>query len=243
MKIACLLLFAHVLALPPGPGVLIACNTTQGSFKLEIISQWAPIGAARFLSMVSAGFFNTRVALFRVVPNFLVQFGVAGDPTVTKEWDEKPVLQDDRNVLGNDPFRRGMISFAGSGPNSRTTQMFIAFGDSTYLGHSPWETPFGRVIEGMDVIDRFYSGYGDLSVFGGKAPSSAEIERNGATWVSERFPKMDFIESCAVAEQPVDRSNSFARKFTIAVEIVAFIVIVIAVVCLVVGRGKKVRTR
>lgn len=169
---------------------------------IQVSPDWAPLGAERFLGMVQGGFFDTRVALFRVVKNFLVQFGVAGTPEMNREW-----LPSITGSLADDPhldlgtFERGMISFAGSGPNSRTTQMFIAFKDSQGLGGAPWETPFGKVVEGMEVVDQFYDSYGDLQVFGGNAPSGDKIRRQGVgPWLLENWPELDFIESCRVQQ-------------------------------------------
>jgi len=177
----------------------------------------------------------------------LVQFGVAGDPAVTKQWEENGAIQDDPNILGNEPFERGMISFAGSGPNSRTTQMFISFTDSSYLGHSPWETPFGRVVgDGMQTIDKFYSGYGDLPTFGGKGPNAFDIERKGAAWAAQNFPALDFIESCVVTPTVVTvgrDKNSLARQFTVSVLGFGVFVITLGLVCLFLRGRKKSRRR
>lgn len=158
----------------------VVCGTTQGNFTLHIYPDWAPLGASRFLDLVEDGFFNGAKGspLFRVIKDFLVQFGVAGDPEMDKKWLAKGNIPDDPRTL-HGTFERGMLSFAGGGKDSRSTQLFISYKDSTWLGNSPWETPFGKVVEGMEVVDRFYDGYGDLSDFGGTAPSAWDIQRRG----------------------------------------------------------------
>uniref|UniRef100_A0A7S1T0Y9 peptidylprolyl isomerase n=1 Tax=Tetraselmis chuii TaxID=63592 RepID=A0A7S1T0Y9_9CHLO len=176
----------------------VACETTAGKLTIEVHPEWAPLGAARFLELVESGFF-VDVALFRVVPNFLVQFGIAADPEVTKKWQSKGNIMDDPSI--GTPVKRGTIAFAGSGQNSRTTQMWIAFQDSAHLGKAFWETPFAQVTEGMDVVDRFYSGYGDMEAFGGHCPDSGKMSTLGNSYVKKEFPQMDYITSCRVLGQ------------------------------------------
>jgi peptidyl-prolyl cis-trans isomerase A (cyclophilin A) len=115
---------------------------------------WAPIGAARFLELVSTGYF-ADVALFRCIEGFICQFGIAGNPDVNKEWKEKGAITDDAHITTNNGhLSRGMLSFAGGGADSRTTQLFVALKDSNRLGDNPWETPIGEVVKGMDVSQR-----------------------------------------------------------------------------------------
>ena len=164
---------------------------------------WAPLGARRFLELVRSGFFSSSVALFRVVPNFLVQFGVAGDPGVTQRWRGLGAIADDPHWLRKgEKFERGWLSFAGSGANSRTTQMFITLKDSDFLGKAAWEVPFARVVRGMDVVDSWHSGYGEMEAFGGHAPDQHKIAERGVAYLRESFPDIDYITSCAVSEAP-----------------------------------------
>ena len=130
-----------------------------GSFVVEVHPEWAPIGAARFLGLVEASFFD-GAAFFRVIPNFMAQFGLAADPVATAHWGAH--LADDPVVQSN---TRGMISFATAGPGTRTTQVFINFKDNSRLDHDGF-APFARVVDdpahrGMQVVDRFFSGYGE----------------------------------------------------------------------------------
>jgi cyclophilin family peptidyl-prolyl cis-trans isomerase len=142
--------------------------------------------------MVDTGFFD-RIAAYRVVPGFLVGFGVPF--TNTKKW---PDIKDDPNVgIQNPVFKRGMIAFAGYAPNTRGTEAFISYQDSTSLGRSAWGNPFGIVTSGMDVLDKFYSGYGDLAQFGGNAPDPNRIKTEGGGFLQKEYPNLDYITSCA----------------------------------------------
>jgi peptidyl-prolyl cis-trans isomerase A (cyclophilin A) len=199
--IVCLLaVFASALdASTPDPkAVYVTCTSTKGNFSLVVNPSWAPLGAARFLEMVDSGFFD-RIALFRVVPGFLAQFGIPY--TKTKTW---PAIKDDPNVGIQDPvFQRGMVAFAGSGPNTRTTQLFIGYQDDTMsLGKSAWDNPFGIVYQGMDVVDKFYSGYGDLAAFGGSAPDPTRLANEGGAWLAREKPNLDYITSCGRTAAP-----------------------------------------
>mmetsp|Transcript_27637 Transcript_27637/g.49315 ORF Transcript_27637/g.49315 Transcript_27637/m.49315 type:complete len:252 (-) Transcript_27637:125-880(-) len=178
---------------------LVECETTVGNFTAEVHPEWAPLGAARFLGLVESGFFD-NTALYRVVPNFLVQFGIAADPQVTRRWHREGRIKDDPNL--GIPVKRGTMAFAGSGRNSRTTQVWISFKDSKRLGKAPWETPFAQVTEGMGVVDRFYSGYGDMEAFGGRSPNPGLMSKMGDAYVKKAFPKISYITSCKL------RSNS-----------------------------------
>ena len=121
--------------------------------------KWSPFGAARFLELIEDGFF-TDVALYRSVDNFLTQFGIS-DRSSKVHWHSNSI-RDDVNI--HIPITKYMISFAGGGANTRSTQVFIASADLDFLGTSPWETPFGVVVvEGRDAVDAFYTGYGDMS--------------------------------------------------------------------------------
>ncbi|CAM9428313.1 unnamed protein product, partial [Hapterophycus canaliculatus] len=145
----------------------------------QVKHSWSPIGAQRFVDLVKDGFF-TDVALFRCVKNFLVQFGIPPDASSPKKafWREQGAIQDDPNR--DIPFKRGMLSFAGSGRDSRTNQVFITFVDLPHLGKSPWETPFGVVTEGMDsVVDKFYQGYGDQQPFNQDGISQGMLQKRG----------------------------------------------------------------
>jgi cyclophilin family peptidyl-prolyl cis-trans isomerase len=177
---------------PDPQAVNVKCTTTKGNFSLVINPSWAPLGAARFLDMVDTGFFD-RIAAYRVVPGFLVGFGVPF--TTTKTW---PEIKDDPNIGVQYPlFKRGMLAFAGYAANTRSTEAFIGYQDTANLGRSAWGNPFGIVTSGMEVLDKFYSGYGDLTQFGGQAPDPIRMGREGGAFLLREYPKLDYITSCA----------------------------------------------
>jgi len=199
----------HIVKPPNGPVSLVCCNTTVGILNVAVHSNWAPIGAARFLDMVKEDFFSSRVALFRALKGFIVQFGLAGTPQVQHNFDSKGELPDDPSWLPLGPaggekegvkrFQRGYLSFAGAGPNTRGTQMFITFEDDDWLGgESPWEVPFGRLVdeESYKSLSKIYTGYGE-------SPEQSEIMDRGNEYLQNEFPLLDYIESCAIVKENI----------------------------------------
>ena len=160
-------------------------ETSAGAFTVEVTRAWAPLGADRFYNLVRNGFFDgTR--FFRVVPGFVVQFGLSGDPAIGARWrtasiPDDPVLQHNT---------RGTVTFATAGPATRTTQMFINFGDNTRLDGMGF-SPLGSVVEGMDVVDRIYAGYGEQ-------PDQGRIEMQGNAYLRSQFPQLDSIAHATV---------------------------------------------
>src|SRR5690242_3774867 len=126
-------------------------ETSKGSFVIEVTRAWAPKGADRFYNLVKNGFYD-NVRFFRVLSGFMAQFGINGSPAIQARWREA-VIQDDPATHSN---KRGTISFATSGPNSRTTQVFINFGDNSALDGMGF-SPFGHVVSGMNVVDKLYA--------------------------------------------------------------------------------------
>ena len=120
---------------------IVVCDTTQGMLRIEIYESWAPLGAKRFLELVKDNFF-TDIAFFRCVSGFLTQFGITDNPS-KKHWHRETILDDPNLHKG---IKENYLSFAGGGPNTRSTQLFIAFKDLPFLGKEPWEVPFGKVI-------------------------------------------------------------------------------------------------
>ena len=125
--------------------VIWKTTASETSLTMELYREWAPIGVDRFYNLILDGYFNCA-ALFRVVPNFVVQFGITSDPTETKKWDE--TIQDDPVVGSN---TRGTISFAMAGPNTRTTQVFVNLKDNSRLDSADF-APIGRVLDGLEVL-------------------------------------------------------------------------------------------
>jgi peptidyl-prolyl cis-trans isomerase A (cyclophilin A) len=155
-------------------------ETTVGSFTVQVQREWAPIGADRFYNLVQSGYFN-GARFFRVVPGFVVQFGLNPDPKVTNAWRQTN-LQDDPVRRSNG---RGFLTFATAGPNTRTTQLFINLGDNVRLDQMGF-SPFGLVTEGMETVDKINAEYGE-------SPQQPNIEAEGEAYLAANFPKLDKI--------------------------------------------------
>jgi peptidyl-prolyl cis-trans isomerase A (cyclophilin A) len=166
-------------------------DTSAGAFVVEVHRDWAPNGADRFYNLVKNGFYND-VRFFRVIPGFMVQFGIHGDPSVASTW-QAARIPDDKVKESN---KRGYITFATAGPNTRTTQVFINFGDNAGLDSQGF-SPFGRVTKGMEVVDKIYSGYGEGAPQG-RGPSQGRIQGEGNAYLTKDFPKMDYIKKATI---------------------------------------------
>ncbi len=166
-------------------------DTTAGTFVVEVHRAWAPNGADRFYNLVKNGYFD-NVRFFRAISGFMVQFGINGDPSVSRVW-RTATIPDDPVKESN---RRGYITFATSGPNSRTTQVFINFGNNTGLDRQGF-APFGKVVTGMDVVDKIYDGYGEGAP-SGNGPSQGRIQSEGNAYLTKDFPKLDYITMATI---------------------------------------------
>ena len=162
-------------------------ETSQGDFTVEVIRAWAPRGADRFHELLRMRYFDEG-RFFRVLPGFIAQFGVHKDFKVHDVWREY-FIADDPRKQDND---RGTLAFAQSGPNTRATEVFINLADNKILDDQGF-VPFARIVEGMDVPDKFYSGYGELGPEG-KGPDSGRIEEEANEYLVPRFPKLDYIK-------------------------------------------------
>jgi len=163
-------------------------DDTEGEFVVKVHPGWAPLGAARFKELCEASFFE-GCRFFRVLPGFVSQFGINGDPDVMSKWRSRS-LKDDPVKVSN---KRGTLVFATGGPNSRTTQLFINTNDNAFLDRSGF-SPIGEVTQGMDVVDKFYSGYGEGAP-SGKGPNQMLLQKNGNDYLSASFPKLSYIKS------------------------------------------------
>ena len=166
-------------------------TTTKGDFTLDITRAWAPLGADRFYNLVKNGYF-TDLAFFRVISGFMVQFGIHGDPAVSAAWRDASI-QDDPVTQSNN---KGYISYAMRGPNTRTTQLFINFGNNASLDRSGF-SPFGKVSEGMDVVESIYPGYGEGAP-NGAGPDQGMVQMQGNKYLKAQFPKLDYILSATL---------------------------------------------
>lgn len=169
----------------------VKMDTSKGVFTITVHRDWAPIGADRFYNLVKAGFYD-EVRFFRVLPDFMAQFGIHGRPSVMEAW--RPArLKDDPVKKSN---LRGYVTFATGGPNTRTTQLFINFKDNAPLDRQGF-APIGEVTDGMAIVDSLYSGYGEGAPRG-KGPDQGAMNMEGNAYLAAKFPKLDYIKSATI---------------------------------------------
>lgn len=171
-------------------------RTTKGDFVAEVNRAWSPNGVDRFYNMVKVGYFDD-IAIFRAVPNFMFQFGIHGNPAVNDDWGESQIEDDPVVGISNLP---GTLCFAKTGqPNSRSTQMFVNLGQNVPLDGQGF-TPFGKVVEGMDIVRSINTEYGEN-------PRGEDIQgrfkREGNEFILDRFPRVDLIRSVEIVEPRV----------------------------------------
>lgn len=166
-------------------------ETSKGTFVVEAHRAWSPNGVDRFYNLVRGGFFND-VRFFRVIAGFMAQFGINGDPGIQSLWRDANI-PDDPVLMGN---TRGRVSFATAGPNTRSTQLFINFGDNSRLDEMGFSA-IGEVIEGMEVVDALYAGYGEGAP-NGSGPSQGRIQAEGNAYLEADFPGLDHVERAVI---------------------------------------------
>jgi peptidyl-prolyl cis-trans isomerase A (cyclophilin A) len=166
-------------------------DTSKGAFVVQVNRDWAPNGVDRFYNLVKNGFFD-NARFFRVVSGFMVQFGINGDPKLSPAW-RNAKIPDDTVKQSN---KRGYITFATSGPNSRTTQVFVNFKDNAGLDGQGF-APFGQIVTGMDVVDKLYAEYGEGAP-GGRGPEQMRVQSEGNAYLAKDFPKLDFIKRATI---------------------------------------------
>jgi len=166
-------------------------ETSAGDFVIEVHRRWAPLGADRFYNLTRSGYYDD-VRFFRVISGFMVQFGIHGDPTVSAAWRDRRIA--------DDPVRRtnlrSFVSFATAGPGTRTTQVFINFGSNDQLDGMGF-APFGQVVEGMDVVDKLYAGYGEGAPRG-RGPDQGRLQAQGNAYLQQAFPRMDYVKRASI---------------------------------------------
>ena len=167
----------------------IRFSTTKGSFIVQAVRSWSPLGVDRLYNLVKIGYF-TDVAFFRVMPDFIAQFGMHGDPNINSMW-ENANLQDEPVKQSN---QRGFMTYAMKPgiPNSRSTQFFINYKDNSFLDAQGF-SPIGEVVAGIEVVDSIFSGYG-------QQPNQATISGQGNAYLESQFPNLDYIRSAAIVE-------------------------------------------
>lgn len=167
-------------------------ETTQGVFIIEVTRAWAPRGADRFYHLVRAGFFDDS-RFFRVRAGYIAQFGIPGDPSIAGLWRDR-AMPDDSATQSN---RRGFIAYAMTGPDTRTTQLFINLADNVQLDAQGF-APIGRVIEGMDAVDRLYAGYDESAGGGMRLGRQGRIFAEGNAHLDRDFPLLDRLLRAAI---------------------------------------------
>lgn len=177
----------------------VTLKTGKGDIVVQVTRAWAPLGADRFYNLVKHGFYN-GAPFFRIVPGFVVQFGLSGDPAVNRAW-KNANLKDDPVTQSNKP---GTLTFATAGPNTRTTQLFINLGNNAPLDGQGF-APFGQVTSGMDVVQKLYSGYGER-------PDQGAITNEGKAYVDKNFPNIDKIETATVTSPATTHTGAPAAS-------------------------------
>ena len=193
VTVVALLALALAACRKPAPKVVVPevfrvkFETSQGDFVVEVTRAWAPHGADRFHELVRMRYFDDG-RFFRVLKGFIAQFGVHRDFRVHDVWRTLFIVDDppkQKNL-------RGTLAFAKSGPNTRATEIFINLGDNAILDEQGF-VPFGRIVEGMEVADKLYSGYGELRPEG-KEIDAGRVEEEANEYLVPRFPRLDYIK-------------------------------------------------
>jgi peptidyl-prolyl cis-trans isomerase A (cyclophilin A) len=163
-------------------------TTTKGDFVVEVTRAWAPIGADRFYNLVKRGFYG-GTGFFRVVPDYVVQFGIHGNPEVAAAWKKATIQDDQRGTQSN---LKGTVTFAMAGPDTRTTQLFINYQDNAQLDKMGFP-PFGKVIQGMEVVEAINQEYGEK-------PDQDRIQSEGNAYLKQTFPRLDYVKSTTIIQ-------------------------------------------
>ena len=172
---------------PAPPRYSVGIETTRGRFVIEVERALAPRGADRFYRLVEAGYFDDS-RFSRVVPGFIAQFGIPGDPAITRVWRNRAISDDSVRTSNV----RGTIAYAMTGPNTRTTQLFISLVDNSRLDTQGF-APIGRVVAGMEVVDGLYGGYGESSGGGMRAGKQGRVLEEGNAYLDHDFPMLDHL--------------------------------------------------
>ncbi|HEX6309439.1 MAG TPA: peptidylprolyl isomerase [Longimicrobiales bacterium] len=189
----------HVLLDPDAPEINrtppdtfdVVMETSAGTVRVRIRRDWAPLGATRFYNLASHGFYD-GARFFRVLPGFAAQFGMSGRPVVDSIWAGRPLPDEPARVRTD----AGTLSYAMAGPDTRTTQLFFSYRGNEMLDAQGF-APIGRVVDGMEVLFRLYSGYGEVAPEGG-GPSFGCIASHGNGYLADRFPQLDSIQQVEV---------------------------------------------
>jgi len=177
---------------PPPDVFHVKLDTSKGLVDIEVHRDWAPRGADHFYELVKSGFYDGG-RFFRIVRGFVVQFGINGDPKTNALWAG--------GMLPDDPVKqhniKGTVTYAKTGPNARTTQLFINLGDNRKSLDKQGFVPIGQVVDGMPVVESFYGFYGDMPP-AGQGPDPNKIQQLGNEYLQAHFPRLDFIKKASV---------------------------------------------
>ena len=174
--------------------VLVECFLLSNLIFIQVRPDWSPLGSERFIELVEDGYYD-NTALFRAIDKFLIQFGLSSDDKLREKWFKIGNIKDDPPL--NIKFEKGIMSFAGSGPDSRNTQIFFTMieeGRKHYLGTELWETPFGQVIGNIELLNEINTEYGDK-------PNQQEIWKQGYKYLKNEFPNLTYIDQCRMVSQ------------------------------------------
>jgi peptidyl-prolyl cis-trans isomerase A (cyclophilin A) len=169
-------------------------TTTAGDFVVEATRAWAPNGVDRFYNLVKNGYYDD-IRFFRVISGFMAQFGISGDPKLNEIWHAANI-PDDPVTQSN---TRGMVTFATAGPGTRTTQLFINFADRNKMLDAQGFSPIGKVVSGMDVVDKLYAAYGEGAP-SGTGPNQGLLQAQGNDYLAKSFPKLDYIKTARIVK-------------------------------------------
>jgi peptidyl-prolyl cis-trans isomerase A (cyclophilin A) len=169
-------------------------ETTKGPVVIECLRAWAPHGVDRFYELVTSGYYD-NAAIFRIRPKTWAQFWIAAEPNVAQAWRTR--------TIPDDPFVghanvRGTVAFAWAVPHGRTTQVFINLRDNRGTHDQEPFVPFGRVIEGMDIADAWFDGYGEAAGGGIRAGKQDPVFQGGNAYLKKNFPNLDYIRTARV---------------------------------------------
>ena len=170
----------------------VKLETSRGDIVLKVARDWAPKGADRLHALVKAGYYD-ECRFYRVLPKFIVQFGINGTPATSAKWKQMPI-DDDPVVEKN---TRGRVTFAKAGPNSRTTNLFLNLKDNSAALDGQGFAPIGEVVEGLEIADQLFSGYGEASPRG-KGPTQPKMYEEGNAYLQKDFKDLDFIKKATI---------------------------------------------
>ena len=188
-------LLAPAKAVEKAPAVFkVKFATSKGDFVVEAHRDWAPNGVDRLYNLAKIGYLD-NCEFFRNVAGFMVQFGIHADPAVSAKWRDAQIPDDPAGVQSN---KRGFLTFATAGPNTRTTQLFINFADNSRLDSMGF-APIGQVVKGMEIVDSLYAGYGE-SAPNGMGPEQGRIQAEGNAYLKKDFPKLDYIKTAKIVK-------------------------------------------